>query len=137
VQKPDVDSDPGVLSLQHLSRELTHSEHGTGGATVTASAIQQRKIIATGRKPQPPIQWVPGAPSLRVKRPGLEAEHSPPNSAGAIPLFPNTPSWRSAQLKNAQGQLYLYCTHTIRGCIQKFPDWPPGARTANGTALCH
>jgi hypothetical protein len=25
----------------------------------------------------------------------------------------------------------------IRGCIQKFPDWPPGARTANGIALCH
>jgi hypothetical protein len=23
----------------------------------------------------------------------------------------------------------------VRGCIQKFPDWPPGARTANGTAL--
>jgi hypothetical protein len=26
---------------------------------------------------------------------------------------------------------------TIRGCIQKFPDWPPVAITANGTALCH
>jgi len=25
----------------------------------------------------------------------------------------------------------------VRGCIQIFPDWPPGARTANGTALCH
>jgi hypothetical protein len=25
----------------------------------------------------------------------------------------------------------------IRGCIQKFPDWPPGTRTASGTALCH
>jgi len=25
----------------------------------------------------------------------------------------------------------------VRGCIQKFPDWPPGARTANGKALCH
>jgi hypothetical protein len=25
----------------------------------------------------------------------------------------------------------------IRGCMQKFPDLPPGARTANGTALCH
>jgi hypothetical protein len=25
----------------------------------------------------------------------------------------------------------------IRRCIQKFPDWPPGVRTANGTALCH
>jgi hypothetical protein len=25
----------------------------------------------------------------------------------------------------------------VRGCIQKFPDWPPGARIANGKALCH
>jgi hypothetical protein len=25
----------------------------------------------------------------------------------------------------------------VRGCIQKFPDWPSGARTANNTALCH
>jgi hypothetical protein len=24
-----------------------------------------------------------------------------------------------------------------KGFIKKFPDWPPGARTANGTALCH
>jgi hypothetical protein len=31
---------------------------------------------------------------------------------------------------------FLICTF-VRGCIQKFPDWPPGARTANGTALCH
>jgi hypothetical protein len=23
---------------------------------------------------------------------------------------------------------------SVRGCIHKFPDWPPGARTANGTA---
>jgi hypothetical protein len=26
-------------------------------------------------------------------------------------------------------------TLTVRGYIQKFPGWPPGARTANGTAL--
>jgi hypothetical protein len=25
----------------------------------------------------------------------------------------------------------------IRGCNQKFPDWPPAARTANSTALRH
>jgi hypothetical protein len=25
----------------------------------------------------------------------------------------------------------------LRGCIQKFSDWPPGARTAIATALCH
>jgi len=27
--------------------------------------------------------------------------------------------------------------YVVRECIQKFPDWPPGARTANGTALYH
>jgi hypothetical protein len=28
-------------------------------------------------------------------------------------------------------------TYATRECILKFPDWPPRARTANGTALCH
>jgi hypothetical protein len=27
--------------------------------------------------------------------------------------------------------------NVLRGCIQTFPDWPPGVRTANGTDLCH
>jgi hypothetical protein len=30
---------------------------------------------------QPPIQWVPWAFSLEVKRPGREADHSPPTCA--------------------------------------------------------
>jgi hypothetical protein len=30
---------------------------------------------------QPPIQWVPGALSLGVKRQGRETDHSPPTSA--------------------------------------------------------
>jgi hypothetical protein len=30
---------------------------------------------------QPPIQWVPGALSLGVKRPRCEPDHSPPSSA--------------------------------------------------------
>jgi hypothetical protein len=30
---------------------------------------------------QPLMQWVPGALSLEVKRPGREADHSPPSSA--------------------------------------------------------
>jgi hypothetical protein len=29
---------------------------------------------------QPPIQWIPGALSLGVKRPGREADHSRPSS---------------------------------------------------------
>jgi hypothetical protein len=42
----------------------------------------------------PPIQWVPGALSPRVKWQGHEADHSPPSSAkdkngGTIPLVPN------------------------------------------------
>jgi hypothetical protein len=52
---------------------------------------------------QPPIQWVPGALSLGIKRPGREDDHSPPSSAevkeyGFI-------AWCSAK---AHGQLYLY-----------------------------
>jgi hypothetical protein len=60
------------------------------------------------------IQWVQGAPSLGVKWPGREANHSPPSSAEVkerVELYlhsPNTPSWRGAQLGGAQGQLYIF-----------------------------
>jgi hypothetical protein len=49
-----------------------------------------------------------------VKRPGREADHSPPSSVEVkewVELYlysPNTPSWCGPQLKSAQGQLYLY-----------------------------
>jgi len=33
--------------------------------------------------------------------------------------------------------LVISLVRYIRWCIQKFPDWPPGARTANGLALCY
>jgi hypothetical protein len=55
---------------------------------------------------QPPIQWVPAVLSLGVKRPGREANYSPPSSAEVtecVELYlhsPNTPSWRGAQLKH-------------------------------------
>jgi hypothetical protein len=50
------------------------------------------------------MQWVLEALSLRVKRPGREANHSPQSSAEvkeSVELylhFPNTPSWRDASL---------------------------------------
>jgi hypothetical protein len=62
---------------------------------------------------QPPIQWVQGALSLGVKRPGRETDHSPPSSAEVkerVELYlhsHNTPSWRGAQ-ETVQGQLHLY-----------------------------
>jgi hypothetical protein len=48
---------------------------------------------------QPPIQWLPWALSPGVKRPGREADDSPPTSAevkngGSIHPLPHTPSWR-------------------------------------------
>jgi hypothetical protein len=46
----------------------------------------------------PLVQWVLGAFSLWVKRPGSEADHSPPSSAevkngGVIPPLPHISSW--------------------------------------------
>jgi hypothetical protein len=51
---------------------------------------------------QPPIHWIPGALSLGVKRPGREADHSPPSSAKVkecMELYfhsPDTSSWHDA-----------------------------------------
>jgi hypothetical protein len=50
------------------------------------------------RPTQPPIQWIAGAPSPKVKRLGHEADHSPPSTSedkygGDIP---HTTSWRGA-----------------------------------------
>jgi hypothetical protein len=54
---------------------------------------------------QPPVQWVPGAPSLGVK---------PPSNAEfeeCVELYiysTDTPSWRGAQLKQGGGQVLLF-----------------------------
>jgi hypothetical protein len=53
---------------------------------------------------QPPIQWVPGAVSLGVKRPGRESDHSPPSSAEVKIVGSSFMAWYSVK---AQGQLYL------------------------------
>jgi hypothetical protein len=54
---------------------------------------------------QPPIQCVPRAVSSGVKRPGREADHSPPTSAevkesGSIHPLLHTPSWRSEKKRS-------------------------------------
>jgi hypothetical protein len=59
---------------------------------------------------QPPIKWVPGALSLGVKRPGREADHSPPTSAEDKNAwsYTSTPPirLRGVVFSQAQGQLY-------------------------------
>jgi hypothetical protein len=42
------------------------------------------------RSTQPPIQWVPGDVSSGIKRPGREADHSPPASAEVKKMWINT-----------------------------------------------
>jgi hypothetical protein len=57
------------------------------------------------------IQWVPGALSLGLKRPGREADHSPPSSAEVKNAWSciSTPPIRlhGVVLSQAQGKLYL------------------------------
>jgi hypothetical protein len=63
-------------------------------------------LFSTSSRPvlwpiQPPIQWVPGALSPEVKRPGREVVHSPPTSVEVKKTWvyistPCVPSWRSA-----------------------------------------
>jgi hypothetical protein len=76
-------------------------------------------LLTTASRPalgptQHPMQWVPAALSLGVKRPGREADHLPPSSAEVKSAWSGTStppirlhgavlSW-----KTAQGQLYLY-----------------------------
>jgi hypothetical protein len=63
---------------------------------------------------QPPIQWVPGTLSLGVKQSGREADHSLPSSAEVkecVELYlhsPNTPLWRSAQLKKKHRENFTF-----------------------------
>jgi hypothetical protein len=51
-----------------------------------------------------PVQWVPEALSLGVKRPGVKLTTHLYVVSGArmcaVPPLPNTPSWRGAQLKH-------------------------------------
>jgi hypothetical protein len=53
------------------------------------------------RSNQPPIQWVLGTLSPGVKRPGREADHSPPSSAevnGGV-ILPHPSLWHDAQVR--------------------------------------
>jgi hypothetical protein len=50
-------------------------------------------------------------------------------------------AWKGAVVAYFKAPLCHSCCqtgeiHKVEGSIQKFPDWPPWARTANGTVLC-
>jgi hypothetical protein len=69
---------------------------------------------------QPPIQWVQEAPSLGVKRPGSEPDHSPPFNAeikewvGLYLHSPNTSSWHGAYLSTGTTLTLPLSLHLIK-----------------------
>jgi hypothetical protein len=78
---------------------------------------------------QPPVQWVPGALSLGIKRPGREADHSPPSSAEVkewvdLYLHPQY-AFLAWCLVKAQGQLYLYITALKYPSLSVRPSFTP------------
>jgi hypothetical protein len=70
---------------------------------------------------QPPVQWVRGGLYLGIKRPGREADHSPPSSAEVkqcVELYLYSPiRLHVVVLSSAQGQLYLYL-YRVFYCIR-------------------
>jgi hypothetical protein len=87
------------------------------------------------RPTKPPIQWVPGALSLGVKRLRCEADHSPSSITEVkkwVELYlhsPITPPWRGAQLKHRDNFTLLYL---------KLPfHHSPNTTSSSGTFLRH
>jgi hypothetical protein len=79
----------------------------------------------------PPIQWVPGALSLGVKRPGREPDHSLPSAEvkECVELYlhsPKTSSWRGGKLSTGTLPLPLplpSITSLHSDIIQKAATW--------------
>jgi hypothetical protein len=68
-----------ILRIETRSRESSVSivTRTTGIFFFITTTVSRTALGPT----QPPIHWVPGALSLGIKRPGCEADHSPPSSA--------------------------------------------------------
>jgi hypothetical protein len=77
--------------LTRAWRRRSRSSSPGGGKNFHFSMSSRPALGST----QPPIQWVPGAPSLGVKRQGREAGHSPPTSAevNKIWIYTSTPPY--------------------------------------------
>jgi hypothetical protein len=116
--------------------------HWATGWTIGVLGFDSRRglgifLFTTTSRPalvptQPPIQCVPGALSLGLKRPRREDDHSPPSSAKVkewVELYlhsPNMLSWR-VQLKH-RDKFYLYayslfCLYDVKWSSVSFHLW--------------
>jgi hypothetical protein len=99
------------------------------GAGILEFATASRQDLGAT---QPPIEWVPGALSLGVKRLGREVNHSHlvPRSRmhGTIPPFPRYTfiAWCSVK---TWGQLHLY--FTFNNSMEQSPSWEANSHSAS------
>jgi hypothetical protein len=83
------------------------ASYGLNGLGLYSRQGPEIFLFSTASRPalgatQPPIQSVPGGSFPEVKRPGREADQTPPFTAevkngAAIPPLPHTSLWRGAQ----------------------------------------
>jgi hypothetical protein len=64
-----------------MKHEMKTSKGGHDLLCANSFVLKKGRTSGFKQIPQPPIQCVPGALSLVVKRPEREADHSPPSSA--------------------------------------------------------
>jgi hypothetical protein len=84
----------------------------------------------------PPIQWVPGALSLGVKRPKREADHSPPSSAEVKNAwsYTSTPPFRLHGVvfsQTAEKTLPLPLPSSLHAC-----RWPSSREHLSASSNC-
>jgi hypothetical protein len=103
------------LHLQHEIKAAWSSETLVSCHITTGhhnAEHHDQKLLGIQSNDQRPIQWVTGALSLGIKRPGREADHSPPSSAKVKNAWSYTSAPRYALMAwcsvKARGQLYLY-----------------------------
>jgi hypothetical protein len=68
---------PGLCIQKRIPRKYLKIEQGQFVPYILKQFDFRKALGPT----QPPIQWVPGALSVGIKRPGREANYSPPSSA--------------------------------------------------------
>jgi hypothetical protein len=113
---------------------LGFDSRGGGGLGTFLFTTASRTVLGPT---QPPIQWAAGALPLGVKRLGREADHSSQSSTEVkewvelYPHFPNTPSWRGAQLKHRDNftftftfNLQLYTCNILLLVSRNHPNHP-------------
>jgi hypothetical protein len=122
-----------IMSRHHLFATVTnYAKRGPGIFLFTTASR-----MALGPT-QPPVQWVPGALSLGVKRPGCEADNSPPSNAEVkewVELYlhsANTPSWRGTWLKHRGNFTFTFTyyanvrEHNMNSVASRCKEWLRG-----------